>query len=198
MDENPTVQMDGRSDHERARSGSDSPPTIPIDDLFQEPDWPLPGDEPAPPRFAPPPPPPPPPPNRQGVPSGETVIMRPEASPPVLGWLALIDGPGGSRGTLFTLERETMIGRSAGQITLPGDAYVSSQHAKVRLEASDAEDDRETFVLYDLASANGTFAGDKEHYRDQRVYRHELKDGDRILVGETTLVFKQVALGDEA
>ena len=49
-------------------------------------------------------------------------------------------------------------------------------------------------MIYDLASSNGLFVGAKETYKDaaSRVHRHVLKDGDYILIGETTLVFKQV------
>jgi len=67
----------------------------------------------------------------------------------------------------------------------------------IDLEQSEEDEGAQTFVLYDLASANGTFAGDRETYRDNQIYRYELEDGDFVLVGETTLVFKQVEL-DEA
>ncbi len=50
------------------------------------------------------------------------------------------------------------------------------------------------FVLYDMGSRNGTFVGDKETHKDDesRTYRHVLQDGDYLLVGETTLVFKKL------
>jgi pSer/pThr/pTyr-binding forkhead associated (FHA) protein len=95
------------------------------------------------------------------------------------------------------LQRETLVGRKEGHIVLAGDPSVSGQHAKVRLEPTESDSDRQSFVLYDLASANGTFAGEKGEYRDNRVYRYELKDGDFVLLGETTLVFKQVELEDK-
>ncbi|NLE99820.1 MAG: FHA domain-containing protein [Anaerolineales bacterium] len=110
----------------------------------------------------------------------------------LLAWLAVVEGPGAPRGKVFTLQPETVIGRTAGQVTLSGDTYVSGQHAKIRQEASEAEPERQVLVLYDLASANGTFAGTKAEYRDQQIYRYELSDGDFLLIGETTLVFKQV------
>lgn len=61
------------------------------------------------------------------------------------------------------------------------------------MEAS-PEDGEPIFVLYDVGSANGTYVGDKQTYRDpgSRKYRHVLKDGDYLLVGETTMVFKKV------
>lgn len=196
MDEKPTVQMDAYQQEEQGRVGAESPPTIPIDDMFNEPDWPLPADEHTPPRQAPPPPwgvPAPPPPAGE-APAGHTVVMKSEASAPLLAWLAVTEGPGSPRGQVFTLQPDNVIGRKTGQIVLAADACVSGQHARVRLEAPDPEDERQSFVLYDLASSNGTFAGNRDTYNDNRIYRHELRDGDFILVGETTLVFKQVEL----
>jgi hypothetical protein len=48
--------------------------------------------------------------------------------------------------------------------------------------------------MFDLGSRNGIFVGDRETYRNEenQVYRHELDDGDYLLLGETTLVFKRV------
>jgi pSer/pThr/pTyr-binding forkhead associated (FHA) protein len=69
---------------------------------------------------------------------------------------------------------------------------VSAQHAKIRREPSEDDPDEHVLVLYDLASANGSFVGGKEDYRENQVYRHELDDGDYLLIGETTLVFKKV------
>jgi pSer/pThr/pTyr-binding forkhead associated (FHA) protein len=45
-----------------------------------------------------------------------------------------------------------------------------------------------------MGSRNGVYAGDRETYQDDdsRVYRHELADGDYLLLGETTLVFKRI------
>jgi hypothetical protein len=196
MDEKPTVQMDSFSYDDRDEE-TKTPATIPIDDMHQQ-EWsaPPPPPPPSPPAQQPvsPPPfaPPPPPPQPAPAVAGATMIMGPAAPPPLLAWLAVTEGPGANRGQVFTLERETLIGRAAGQITLSGDPHVSAQHAKVRLEPSEKDEEEQVFVLYDLASRNGTFAGDKEEYRDHQVYRHELTDGDYILVGETTLVFKQV------
>ena len=90
------------------------------------------------------------------------------------------------------MQRETVIGRTAGQVVLSADAYASAEHAKIRLETGEDDEEKQVLVLYDLASANGTFAGSRDDYRDNQVYRYELKDGDFILIGETTLVFKQV------
>lgn len=195
MDDKPTVQMDPFSEQgEPDRNRGQSPPTIPIDDLFQDASWPPLAEDPTPPR----PVAPPPAPDARSDPAGQTTILRPEARAPLLAWVAVVDGPGASRGQVFTLEPETVIGRKTGQILLASDASVSGHHARVRLEPGESEDEGHSFVLYDLASSNGTFAGDRESYQNERVYRHELKDGDFILLGETTLVFKQVALGGKS
>jgi pSer/pThr/pTyr-binding forkhead associated (FHA) protein len=118
----------------------------------------------------------------------------PEVQVP-LAWLAIVEGPGGKRGTLLTLKAETLIGRTAGDLVLGGDRTVSSQHVKIRLEPKEDApegEEQQVFVLYDLASANGTYVGNKQTFRDDasRTYRHELRDGDYILIGETALVFK--------
>jgi FHA domain len=178
-----------------------TPKTIPAEDLGA---WP-----PAPP----PPPPPPapdvspfrptsepapggPPPQPAQATGGKTMLMRTEPEPQIpLAWLAVVEGPGGKRGTVFTLKSETILGRAYGDLVLSGDPTVSSQHAKVRLEAKEeSAEGEQIFVVYDLASANGTFVGTKQTYRDEdsRIYRRELMDGDYILVGETTLVFKHI------
>jgi pSer/pThr/pTyr-binding forkhead associated (FHA) protein len=108
-----------------------------------------------------------------------------------LAWLGVVSGPGAERGRAFVLLAETVIGRNAGDVLL-SDPTVSGQHAKVRLESKEGgAEDEQIFVLYDLASANGTYAGDRETYSEDanRVYRRELRNGDYILLGETVLTF---------
>ena len=199
MEEQPTVQMGGASfDQDYGDQDAKTPPTIPIDDVMSQQGWP-----PAPaqvPPYAPPPqpglspgfspPPVSPPPAASG--GGATRVMGPPAAEPLLAWLAVVDGPGAQRGQVFSLQPETTVGRSTGQITLATDPYVSAQHAKIRQEPSEEDPDEQVIVLYDMASANGSFAGAKEDYRDQQIYRHVLEDGDYLLIGETTLVFKKV------
>jgi len=201
VEEKPTVQMDGSSsgDYGVGPQEAKTPPTIPIDDVLrqQQGGWSGAGRAP---QYTPPPPPgygPAPrpftPPAQAPAPAaGATRVMGKPAPPPLLAWLAVVEGPGGARGQVFTLQRETVIGRAAGDVVLAGDPYISSQHAKVRLEPSEADPEKEVLVLYDLASANGTFAGSRQDYRNKQIYRYELHDGDFILMGETTLVFKQV------
>ena len=111
-----------------------------------------------------------------------------------LAWLGVVSGPGAARGQTFVLSPETIIGRTVGDVLLSGDRTVSSQHAKVRLEPKESGAGSESvFVIYDLASANGTYVGRREHLDDDanRIYRRELHNGDYVLLGETTLVFWQ-------
>lgn len=113
---------------------------------------------------------------------------------PVFAWLVVMDGPDRNAiGTVHTLHPDTTtIGRVPGNRIILQDETVSAQHARIRREAREGEEAH--FALYDMGSRNGIFVGDKETYKDEenQVYRHELKDGDYLLLGETTLVFKCV------
>ena len=121
--------------------------------------------------------------------AGTAVTTEPPAEIP-LAWLGAVAGPGAARGQTFVLLPETVVGRATGHILLSGDRTVSAQHAKVRCELQQGQP---VFVIYDLASANGIFVGRPDHLDDEanRVYRHELRSGDYILLGETILVFWQ-------
>ena len=155
-----------------------------------------------PPMPVTPPPPPPPPPSSpapfQPVPApapasgARTVLMGTPVPQIKLAWLGVVSGPGAERGQTFVLRAETVVGRANGDWTLNGDATMSSQHIRVRLEPKEGgAEDEQVFMLYDLASANGTYVGTKDNYREDssRVYRCELHSGDYVLLGETTLVF---------
>lgn len=117
-----------------------------------------------------------------------------ERATPIFAWLVVVDGPDrNSIGTVHSLHPETTtIGRVAGNRIVLKDETVSAQHARIRREAKEGQEP--IFALFDMGSRNGIFAGDKDNYRqeEQRVYRHELQDGDYLLVGETTLVFKRL------
>jgi pSer/pThr/pTyr-binding forkhead associated (FHA) protein len=118
---------------------------------------------------------------------------RPE---PSFAWLVLVAGAGDNPfiGKVYEIKKEgvTTLGRVQGNDIVVPDPACSSQHARIRMEAE--ESGNPTYVLYDMASSNGTFAGSKENYKEEssRVYRHVLQDGDYVLIGETTLVFKRV------
>lgn len=123
----------------------------------------------------------------------QTMLIS-ERPTPVFAWLVVVEGPDrASIGTVHTLRPDTTtMGRVAGNHFVLRDDTCSSQHARIRSET--LEDGESVFVLYDMGSSNGTFIGAKESYKDEenRKYRHQLQDGDYLLVGETTLVFKQL------
>ena len=199
-------QDDGGSDEQEtvyADQGQVTPPTIPLGDqgtpeVRQPPDpgfvrstpeggiTPRPSPQPQPPFGAPP---------YQGAdaPADQTMLMS-EQPTPVFSWLVVVDGPArGEIGRVHVLQpHTTTIGRVEGNNVVLHDETSSAQHARIRLE--EQKDAESALVLYDMGSRNGTFIGDRESYREEenRQYRHELKDGDYLLVGETTLVFKKI------
>jgi len=124
---------------------------------------------------------------------GATMMIG-ERPAPVFAWLVVVDGPDkGTIGMVYPLHPDTTnIGRVPGNQIVLGDQTCSSQHARIRIEAKG--DKERAFVLYDMGSRNGTYVGNKEAYKaeESRKYRHELQDGDYMLFGETTLVFKKL------
>jgi len=182
-----------------------TPPTIPLGDRGGwQPPTPAPGFQRADPGARPSPPPFQPPYGPPGVqppgvqpaaagPEGATMIIS-ERAAPVFAWLVIVDGPDRNAiGAVHPLHPETTtIGRVKGnRIVLPDDT-VSAQHARIRREAKEGQEP--VFALFDMGSRNGIYAGDKESYKkeESRVYRHELQDGNYLLMGETTLVFKRL------
>lgn len=114
--------------------------------------------------------------------------------PPVFAWLVVVDGPDrASIGKVHNLRPDTtVIGRAAGNQIMLADDACSSQHFRIRVEVQEGQEP--AFMLYDMGSRNGTFVGSRTAYRnpESQVYRCELHDGDYLLVGETTLVFKRI------
>ena len=74
-------------------------------------------------------------------------------------------------------ERQIYIGRKETNDFVLADESVSRIHAYIAYE-------RHRHVLYDAGSLNGTFVNKKS------ISRRELKDGDKILIGRTTLTYK--------
>lgn len=124
-------------------------------------------------RAAPPPPSAPPP-----TPRIEPT-RRVEERAPAMAWLVIKSGP--RLGQQFGLTRgRNTIGRDGTRCDIVlDDGAVSAEHARINFENGQ-------FVIYDLASLNGTFVN------RQRVQRQLLMDGDLIRLGNTTLVFKKV------
>jgi pSer/pThr/pTyr-binding forkhead associated (FHA) protein len=95
---------------------------------------------------------------------------------PFLGWLAVTEGL--LRGEAFHLyEGRNRIGASPPcDIRIP-DEGVQDQHLSIRIFPHQ-------WVLTDLDSEIGTFLNGK------KIYRNELKDGDKIKIGEAILQIK--------
>ena len=116
------------------------------------------------------------------VPSQPPVLPRTELmAPPVPAAAWLVSRLPGRAGRQFPLQAaRNTIGRDGSrcQVVLD-DSTVSSEHAAIVFEQG-------RFVLYDLASTNGTYLN------DQRIQRQMLYDGDEIRLGNRVLVFKKV------
>ncbi len=83
---------------------------------------------------------------------------------------------GGAMGEMYKIDRErTVIGRGQQAEVRILDDGVSREHCEVLLQG-------DNIVLHDLGSTNGTFC------RGQRIDRHNLNDGDKILVGSGTVL----------
>ena len=92
-------------------------------------------------------------------------------------WLLVTTGP--HRGRDYRLRKTSNIGRDAqaNEIIIDDDA-VSAEHARIHFENG-------VYVLYDLASSNGT------RLNNERIQKAILRDEDRIEVGHTVVVFKE-------
>lgn len=111
----------------------------------------------------------------------ETVALG--APPPSFAWLVIRDGP--RAGRLFRVNPSgTTVGRDSRNDIILDDEAISRQHAKLRAEKG--EGDEGQFFIYDLASENGTFVN------GEKIVKQALEDGDEVVVGRTTLVFKRV------
>jgi pSer/pThr/pTyr-binding forkhead associated (FHA) protein len=117
---------------------------------------------------------------------GANKTMRLRQEPPSFAWLVLIDGI--HAGHIFRLRPDsTVVGRDPASCDVVlDDPAVSRQHVKIRVDVDD--EDRKVFVIHDLATENGTQVNDED------IFKHTLTDGDRILIGQSRLVFKQVEL----
>ncbi len=97
----------------------------------------------------------------------------------VEGALAILVVKSGKKGgATFPLKKKVInIGRYSSNEIVIDDSKVSRQHSKIKIE-----DDK--FVIYDLASTNGTFVN------NEKITSFELNDRDEIKIGNTILVFK--------
>ena len=106
-------------------------------------------------------------------------VPEPAAAPPAKGpvpELLLFLGEK-QLGTFALTKPELTIGRNPGNDILIDNVGVSRRHAVIRISG-------DLVVVEDLGSANGTFVN------GQKITKHELQDGDEILVLKHRLLFR--------
>lgn len=90
-------------------------------------------------------------------------------------WLQVVRGPAESK--IVTVYDGLIIGRTRNADVRLTGPHVSRQHAVIRMHGG-------RFYLQDQGSANGTYVNGR------RITATELKDGDRIQIGDVELVFR--------
>jgi hypothetical protein len=119
--------------------------------------------------------------------TGEVIVAYPDPNNETVdavAFLVIMKTPSVRLHQMFRLDKEKMdIGRAFDTPIFLDDKTVSLRHAAIRYEKVG---NKSEFVLYDLAALNGTYLNGAQ------VYRSTLKDGDRISIGLTELVFKRV------
>ncbi len=98
-------------------------------------------------------------------------------------WLLEKDGPEtGKKFPIFW--DELTLGRDEGNTIVVKDQAVSPQHAKIKRI-------RDTYLMYDLVSENGTFLNGKKLLRPKALY-----DWDEIKIGRTVFIFRGTKIKD--
>lgn len=110
------------------------------------------------------------------APAPTMILGKPELVS--LAFLVVETGP--HAGKEYKLLSETAIGRAGENDIVLDDPAVSRNHAKIKAEGKE-------FYIYDLAATNPTLINGKG-FRGRR----KLVENDRIQMGNTTLVFKQI------
>ncbi|MEK6322318.1 MAG: zinc-ribbon domain-containing protein [Acidobacteriota bacterium] len=106
--------------------------------------------------------------------SSSTTVVMSSVRPSVKGRLLLfVDGE--ATGDEYELKRETVIGRTSGDITFPHDDYMSGSHARIAKRG-------DKFMLIDEDSRNGSFIRIKKEV--------EIKPGDFVLLGKQLFRFE--------
>jgi len=111
--------------------------------------------------------------NRNNISPDHTLVLNQSASPGTkMACLARLDSKGEETERYALSGPETSFGRSRGTHTFPEDPYLSSSHARVKLQNGE-------YFLEDLGSTNGTFA---------RIRKRALaRDGDTLMLGSQLL-----------
>ncbi len=106
-----------------------------------------------------------------------TVVVTGPDSKRIVGWVVVERGP--QRDTDFRLyQGPNRVGRDSNAHIVLADPLVGGTHAVIHYDGT-------RFEIIDLASKNGTFLNEG----NTSVTREELKNGDLIRVGDTTLQF---------
>ncbi len=113
----------------------------------------------------------------------ETIVMH--AAPGHLAYLIEASGPRAA--SVHRLSKDTNIGRDTTVNTIIVDDQAASRiHAKIRL-------DGDQFVLYDLASENGTWIQRVDVPRRKIESPFPLEEGDLVEIGRQKFLFMRVA-----
>lgn len=107
----------------------------------------------------------------------ETVRFRPSQRHP-MAVLCIFDDDGDSKETVRIRKSPFTIGRTHGDVVIPHDSQISSQHAEISLIL---DGDKYAWKLKDLDSTNGTFV---------RASDVTLKPGLLLLMGKTRYRFE--------
>jgi hypothetical protein len=99
--------------------------------------------------------------------------------PPAI--LEIVSGPVAGRRQPLAPFREAVLGRANDADIVIPDAEVSRRHARL------ARGEDGTYTMVDMASANGL------HVNGERVFQATLRDGDRVRLGQTEMVFRMGA-----
>ena len=102
--------------------------------------------------------------------------VAPSEGRPFCGWLVVLEGS--LQGEDFHLhEGRNIIGSCPPCEILLQDEGIEDRHASIRFSSNQ-------WILTDLDSESGTWLNGK------RIYRHELRDGDKIIIGKSLLRVK--------
>ena len=89
-------------------------------------------------------------------------------------------GPAGPAGD-FTLEKQSVLGRSTQATVRLADREVSRKHSQIDLEGGE-------YMLRDLGSSNGTYVNGRRIFTPTA-----LRDGDEVVIGTSKMVFRRGA-----
>jgi hypothetical protein len=116
-----------------------------------------------------------------GQPAAERTMVMPVTAtrPGIRPALLQVEGPGGLARTVELRDDACSIGRAADNDLVLTEPAISRHHAAIHRDGG-------RFYIEDSGSVNGVLVNGK------RVQRARLRDGDRLLIGTTPIVFRQL------